>query len=369
MNRFEITYHLHVQEGEDLDDLILGISLEQSVELPSSLLKESWRRNIIGLETQRRQLSQQIWQVSLSYPTANIGGELVQFLNILYGNISMRNGIKIVDVEWNSLPELFNGPAFGVEELRRRWDINERPLSCIPLKPMGTTTGELARACREFAEGGIDIIKDDHGLANQRSAPFKERVEACMEALEQAYQNTGHKARYFPNITADPGSLMNRYQIARDSGAAGVMICPHLTGPAILSELANQKNGIPVIAHPAFSGALVTTPYQGFSPAFLYGQLWRALGADFSIYANAGGRFPFSEEQSLAIAGDCLSGDMPFKKTFPMPGGGLKRDTLPYWRSRYGADTVFLIGGSLYQHPQGKRYAAEEIFKQLNSNP
>ena len=367
MNRFEITYQLHVQEDDDLDDLILGISLEQSVELPSSLLKESWRRNIIGLETDRRQVSKQIWQVSLSYPIDNIGGELLQFLNILYGNISMRNGIKIVDVEWNSLTDLFSGPAFGVEALRRSWGIKERPLSCIPLKPMGTTTGELARACREFAEGGIDIIKDDHGLTNQRSAPFKDRVEACMEAIEQAYQKTGHKVRYFPNITSDPGSLMDRYQIAKDSGAGGVMVCPHLTGPASLNRLASQDNPVPVIAHPAFSGSLVTVRNQGFTPAFLYGQLWRALGADFSIYANAGGRFPFTEEQSLAIAGNCLSGDLPFKKTFPMPGGGLKRDTLPYWRSRYGTDTVFLIGGSLYQHPQGKRYAAEEIFKQLNS--
>lgn len=367
MNRFEITYQLHLHEGENLDDLILGISLEQSVELPSNLIKESWRENIIGLETYREQLSKDLWQVRLSYPIANIGEEIVQFLNILYGNISMHKGIQITGIDWNSLLKLCKGPVYGVEALRRIWNIKHRPLSCIPLKPMGSTTKELARTCKEFAEGGIDIIKDDHGLVNQQSSPFKERVESCLEAIQQAYQNTGHRAHYFPNITGDPSSLITRYKTARQLGADGVMICPHLTGMANLTELINIKPQLPIIAHPAFSGSLVTTRNQGFTPAFLYGQLWRALGADFSIYANAGGRFTFTEEESLAIAHDCLSDELPFKKTFPMPGGGLKRETLSYWQARYGNDMVFLIGGSLYEHPEGKRYAAQEIHKKLHS--
>jgi len=34
---------------------------------------------------------------------------------------------------------------------------------------MGLTNKELAELASKFALGGIDIIKDDHGLANQNS--------------------------------------------------------------------------------------------------------------------------------------------------------------------------------------------------------
>jgi hypothetical protein len=40
------------------------------------------------------------------------------------------------------------------------------------LKPMGSTTAELAKMAYDFAKGGIDIIKDDHGLADQRQGAY-----------------------------------------------------------------------------------------------------------------------------------------------------------------------------------------------------
>ena len=42
---------------------------------------------------------------------------------------------------------------------------------------MGLPAHALADLAYQFALGGIDIIKDDHGLADQSFAPFKERVE------------------------------------------------------------------------------------------------------------------------------------------------------------------------------------------------
>jgi len=36
---------------------------------------------------------------------------------------------------------------------------------------------------------------------------------------------------------------------------------------------------------------------------------------------------------------------------FPAPGGGIDAARVPHWLERYGADTIFLIGGSLYAQP------------------
>ena len=46
------------------------------------------------------------------------------------------------------------------------------------LTPQGSTVEHLARLAGTFARAGIDVIKDDHGLANQASSPFAERVPA-----------------------------------------------------------------------------------------------------------------------------------------------------------------------------------------------
>jgi len=59
---------------------------------------------------------------------------------------------------------------------------------------------------------GVDLIKDDHSLADQTSAPFAERVERCQEAVVRANGETGGNALYFPNVTK---------QSVRDDGARG----------------------------------------------------------------------------------------------------------------------------------------------------
>ena len=368
MSRFGITYTISPGKGESLDEKILGIILEQSVELPYSLVTPQWEEQILGHERERQQLEANSWKIVIDWPVKNAGNEWTQFLNILYGNISMQRGIRIDNVEWENLPaHLRPGPKFGMEEVRQKLNLPDRPLSCIPLKPMGTSPADLAQVAYEFAKGGIDLIKDDHGLANQEYAPFRQRVERVVSAIRKAKAESGHRARYFPHISGDAGQLAERYMLAGKLGADGVMICPHLTGLPNMAALADSNVKLPIIAHPSLSGALVTNPEQGMHPAFLYGSLWRAFGADFSIYANAGGRFPFTESQSRAIAEFARDKTFPFKTTFPMPGGGIKRESLDYWLPSYGKDVVMLIGGSLYKHPKGKTVAAEEIRTRLEA--
>jgi ribulose 1,5-bisphosphate carboxylase large subunit-like protein len=48
-----------------------------------------------------------------------------------------------------------------------------------------------------------------------------------------------------------------------------------------------------------------------------------------------------------------------------MPGGGMKRETLPHWISEYGNDTVFLLGASMLQHPGGLEAASREVAEVL----
>lgn len=366
MSHFEVTYRLVLQQGESLEEKITGICLEQSVELPGSVISDQLKRDVVGQPTDPEKIGEKAYQLTIRWPHANLGGESSQLLNILYGNISMKPGIRITQVHWKTLPDdLLKGPAVGIKALRDRYDIESRAWSCTALKPMGATTDQLAETCYEFASGGIDIIKDDHGLTNQTTAPFTERVKACVDALDRAAQETGRRSHYYPNITGPGAVSLDRYKQAAELGADGVLFCPHIGGLSTMHQLAHSSINLPIIAHPAFSGSLVAHPEQGFDPGVLYGALWRAFGADYVIYPNAGGRFTFTEADCEQVNNRARDAELPFRRSFPMPAGGIKRENVGNWLERYGNDTVFLIGGSLYEDPQGLRYAAQEFTEQL----
>ena len=56
-------------------------------------------------------------------------------------------------------------------------------MTATALKPQGLPPRRLAMLAARFAQGGIDYIKDDHGLADQAYSPFAARVEAVAAAL------------------------------------------------------------------------------------------------------------------------------------------------------------------------------------------
>jgi ribulose-bisphosphate carboxylase large chain len=366
--RFNVSYRISLYHDEDINSKIENICREQSVELPRSVLSHEIEQNIVGRLERLDRRSDASYIASITYPTANIGNETAQFLNVLFGNVSLMPGIQVVDVEWDALPEgLLPGPSFGISGVRKRLGVEGRALSCTALKPMGSTSRELADMAYDFAMGGIDLIKDDHGLTNQSYAAFADRLYSCTRSINEANAKTGRKSVYIPHITGSCEKIYKRYEAAIEAGAGAVLICPQLCSPETMKNLAAHPQALPIMAHPAFSGAYVQDSRHGFSKSFLYGGLWRALGADFVIFPNHAGRFSFTMDECISIVDTARNIQLPFADSFPTPGGGMQRDTLPQWISAYGKDTVFLIGGSLYQHPDGIRTAAEEITNLLET--
>ncbi|MGK7371272.1 MAG: RuBisCO large subunit C-terminal-like domain-containing protein, partial [Candidatus Halalkalibacterium sp. M3_1C_030] len=277
MSTFDISYLVTVLEGEHIDEKIEGICIEQSVELPRSVLSGEIETKVVGKLFSQKQIDDSVYEIAITWPVENIGNDISQFLNILYGNISLQAGIRVTGVEWDKLgKDLFGGPAFGIKKLREDYGIEGRALSSTSLKPLGTDAEGIGNLCYQFAAGGLDVIKDDHGITNQSYAPFEERVKACVKGIKQAAAETGHRAYYFPHITALAAESVERYKKAEEMGADGVLICPHIAGMETMHQLARMDLPLPIIAHPAFSGGLTTNDKQGLTPDFLYGQLWRA---------------------------------------------------------------------------------------------
>ncbi len=347
---FRVNYRICGDEALALDKA-RTICLEQTVELGDELIPSGFiRDNIVGRIERFDPVQEGLFEAQISYSVATSAFELTQLLNVIFGNTSIKAGIRVENLDLSdSLFKTFSGPRFGIPGLRDRLHVPDKPLLCSALKPMGKSAAELAHIAYAFALGGIDVIKDDHGLSNQPFCPYRERVQACAEAVAAANRKTGKHCLYVPNVTAPAPEISARVQFAQQVGAGGLLIAPGLTGFDTLRALAEDETvKLPILSHPALLGCMVVNQDSGFSHRVLFGQLPRIAGADASIYPNYGGRFAFTREQCESIAQGCRTPLGNYLSIFPMPGGGMTLEKIPEMLDLYGNDVMFLMGGGLY---------------------
>lgn len=349
--RFFVTYRLFGGEQEaraKAED----ICLEQTVEFPGDLVPEGIIRNhVFGRIESLQPWDTESFKAVISYAVEIAAGELTQFLNVVFGNSSIKPGIRVEHLDLpGSLLSRFKGPRFGREGIRRLVNVPKRPLLSTALKPMGLSSKELADLAYQFALGGIDIIKDDHGLSNQCYSPFEERISLCTEAVRRGNKESGQGSIYVANITAPHSEVMKRARIAKDAGAGGLMVAPGIIGLDLMRELADDDSvALPILTHPALQGSFVTSQ-NGISHGVIFGQLARLAGADATIFPNFGGRFSFSREECEEIVKGTVVPMGLVKTIFPAPGGGMSLDKIPDMLETYGKDLIFLIGGGLFRH-------------------
>jgi ribulose-bisphosphate carboxylase large chain len=323
-----------------------ALLLEQTVELPRTALKSAFVRDrLVGTVLAIDEVGPGDFRVRLAQPAVAAASDPAQLLNILFGNCSLQPDVELEDLRLpGPLVAALGGPRHGIAGLRRLAGVTGRALTASVIKPIGLTVPEMAALCANLALGGLDLIKDDHGLADHAFCPFTERVRACLGAVGDAAQSTGRQTLYVPNLVGTPATVARQAREARELGVRAVMVSPMLLGLPFLNELVRDL-GMPVLAHPAFGGAL------RIGPAPLLGKLFPLYGADAVIFPNAGGRFSFSAETCSAIAAALRNPAAAIAPAMPVPAGGIQVGSLPSVLERYGADAILLVGGSLLDAP------------------
>ncbi|MDW8292122.1 MAG: RuBisCO large subunit C-terminal-like domain-containing protein [Anaerolineae bacterium] len=348
--RFCVTYRIAGAEAE-AKARAREICIEQTVEFPEPLIQSTAiREHIIGRVESLQPIGESLYDVVISYAVETAGFELTQLLNVIFGNTSLQPNVRVVDV---TLPEamlrMFHGPRFGQSGLRALLNVPKRPLLCTAIKPMGLSPRALADLTYTLALGGIDVIKDDHGLADQPFARFRERVERCAEAVARANQQTGYRCVYAPNVSSVGMQTLENAHFAKRAGAGALLIAPGLVSFGVMAQIAADDSiGLPILGHPAFLGGFVAHPSAGIEHGVLFGLFMRLGGADATIFPNYGGRFAFSREACLSIAHAARQPLGELKPIFPTPAGGMTLARVPEMRAVYGDDVILLIGGGLH---------------------
>lgn len=347
--RFSVTYRISGSE-KDAMQIANDICEEQTIEFPKAFVPDGKILSAIFGQIERfTAVWQDLYETEISFPVEIAASEFTQFLNVVFGNFSLKRNVIVTEMNLpQKILDIVKGPRFGIEGLRKITNAYHRPLLFSALKPMGLSATNLARVAGIFAENGIDIIKDDHGLTNQKFSPYRERIAACCDAVNSANAKTSGHTIYVPNITASVSELKDRAMFAKENGAGGLLIAPGLVSLDAMRMIAEDDEiGLPVFSHPAFIGSMVINA-QGFSCQMLFGQLMRLAGADASVFPNYGGRFSLSVEECIGTAnvGKRPLGTM--KTLLACPAGGMQIDRIPNMLKNYGEDVALLIGGGLF---------------------
>ncbi len=328
----------------------LDLCVEQTVEVTEPLWRDpAIAGRTLGQVEDLREVEPGRYEVSIRFPAATVGREVPQVLSVIYGNASLKDGIRVERIEPGpGLARTLGGPRHGVEGVRALAGVWDRPLVASAVKPLGRSPRELASYAYQMALGGLDLIKDDHGLTNQAICPFEARVEACAEAVRRANRETGGRTLYFASVTGPLDEVLSRALFARAAGAGGVLVSPLVVGLDVL-RLLSRECGLPVMAHPALAGAFFASPDRGMTHAALLGTLMRACGADLVIFPSWGGRFPFTREECAEVDRALKEDLHGLRPALPVPGGGMTLKRVQDLVSVHGRDTVLLVGSALYE--------------------
>jgi ribulose-bisphosphate carboxylase large chain len=320
-----------------------AIAVEQSVEMPLDAIDEpAVLRDIVGEVQAIEPIADQLFAVRIGLAAATIGHDAGQMLNMLFGNTSLHADVVLHDIVLpTALATAFGGPHHGIAALRAPVGAIRRALTCSALKPQGLSPEQLGALAERFARGGIDYIKDDHGLADQDYSRFADRIRACWSGIARGRDATGHPTRYVPSLSGSLNAMRRQLGVAHELGIDCAMLAPMVAGFANMQALVSEFPDVALFAHPSLGGA------ARISPALLIGKLFPLIGADAVIFPNFGGRFGYSPETCRALADNARHPGHGMRSSLPVPAGGMTLQRVPELLDFYGPDAMLLIGGNL----------------------
>ncbi|MFC0296029.1 2,3-diketo-5-methylthiopentyl-1-phosphate enolase [Geobacillus jurassicus] len=294
--------------------------------------------------------------VKIAYPTVNFSADLSALLVTTFGKLSLDGEVRLLDLEFpDEWKQQFPGPRFGIDGIRDKVGVHNRPLLMSIFKGIiGRDLAYLTSELKKQALGGVDLVKDDEILFDSELLPFEKRITEGKAALQEVYEQTGKRTLYAVNLTGKTFALKDKAKRAAELGADVLLFNVFAYGLDVLQALREDEEiALPIMAHPAFSGAVTPSEFYGVAPSLWLGKLLRLAGADFVLFPSPYGSVALEREQALGIAKALTDEQEPFARAFPVPSAGIHPGLVPLLVRDFGLDSIVNAGGGIHGHPDG----------------
>ncbi|WP_332692478.1 2,3-diketo-5-methylthiopentyl-1-phosphate enolase [Halalkalibacter lacteus] len=309
-------------------------------------------------------------RISVGYPSVNFSNDLPAVLTTTFGKFSLDGKVKLIDLAFSDeVKQGYPGPKYGIEGIRELTNAYNRPLLMSIFKGViGRDLSSLKEQMKAQALGGIDIVKDDEILFENERTPLEKRIAVCQEALRESYEETGKRTLHAVNLTGKTMELKENAYKAVELGADLLLFNTYAYGLDVMQALAEDPNiPLPIMAHPAFSGTMISSPDFGVSPGLLLGKLARMAGADLVLFPSPYGSVAMAKEETQEIALNLTSEDSVFKKAFPVPSAGIHPGLTPKLIADFGVDSIINAGGGIHGHPGGAAAGGKAFLQAIDA--
>jgi 2,3-diketo-5-methylthiopentyl-1-phosphate enolase len=363
MSEVIASYLIHGLSGgfeKKAEGIALGLTIGSWTDLPlleqEQLKKHKGRVvSVTPLQTDSDEQASQVL-MKIAYPAANFSADIPAILTTVFGKLSLDGKVKLVDLDFHeTLLEQFPGPRFGIGGIREKLGVYDRPLVMSIFKGViGRDIDYLTEQLREQALGGVDLVKDDEILFDSSLTPFEKRITEGKRVRDEVFAQTGHRTLYAVNLTGRTFDLREKAKRAAELGADALLFNVFAYGLDVLQALREDDEiALPIMAHPAVSGASTPSPYYGFSYSLLLGKLLRIAGADLSLFPSPYGSVALPFQDAVAIKDELIAPSERLKPAFPVPSAGIHPGMVPLLINDFGIDSVINAGGGVHGHPDG----------------
>jgi len=293
--------------------------------------------------------------LTIGYPMLNFTASVAAILTTVFGKLSMDGQIRLTRLQVpRSFATQFPGPKFGVDGIRARTGVYERPFVMSIFKAcIGRSLDDLSQHFRDQALGGVDFVKDDEIFFTEAYATPENRVVAYRAVAREVAETTGRQVAYAVNLTGPLPALFERAKRLSELGAGALLLNVFAYGYDVLQALAADPDvNVPILAHPAVSGALYAAPNFGLAADIVLGQLLRLAGADMVLYPSAYGSVTLGAAEGQALVA-ALRVDNGLRVALPAPSAGIHPGLVPALVRDFGTDVVINAGGGIHGHPAG----------------
>jgi ribulose-bisphosphate carboxylase large chain len=293
-------------------------------------------------------------------------GSFPQYLSVVSGNLyglSKLAKVRLLDLDLTKATTApFKGPKFGIEGVRKLvgTDKSGRPHVGTIIKPkVGLNPKDTAQVSYNAAIGGVDLIKDDETLTDQKFCPMADRLPAVMEQLDRVKDDTGRTVLYAVNVSAPGDKILERAEEAIDLGANMLMIDFIVCGIDAVRVLAEDPSiQLPLHIHRTMHAAMTRDPEHGVAMR-AFCRLIRMAGGDQLHTGTVSGKM---DHDTAELLGDNKALTDPnffgLKDVFPVASGGLSPGGVAREIEVLGKDIILQAGGGIHGHPSGTRAGA-----------
>ncbi|MHA1694409.1 MAG: RuBisCO large subunit C-terminal-like domain-containing protein [Candidatus Helarchaeota archaeon] len=317
--------------------------------------------------------------IAIAYPVDLFDietGSIPNLLSIIAGNLfglTELKKVRLVDVNFpEKYVRYFPGPKFGIEGIRKICGTQDskRPHIGTIIKPkVGLNPKQTALIAYRAAKGGLDLIKDDETLTNQKFCPFEQRLTSVMEKLDTFKEESGKTVLYAVNISSDYDKLLDLADFAKDNGANCLMIDVLTCGFSAVKIIAEDESiKLPIHIHRTMHGAITRARSYGIS-MLVIAKLVRLVGGDQLHSGTGAGKMgdvdelPEIQEIYKFLRSDWYN----LKKTFPVASGGIHPGIVPRNIELLGKDIVIQAGGGVHGHPDGTEAGARAMVQAVSA--